>query len=115
MKNLFVLALALVMTCTFAFAQSQSPYAKGKSFGKELINLAFSEDEDGLETLATKLESYMTNNVQTEQDVENFLNGLEAGMREGCKANGLSDEETDEVIEMLGYALLEGMMGSLDY
>lgn len=115
MKNLFVLALALVMTCTFAFAQSQSPYAKGKSFGKELINLAFSEDEDGLETLATKLESYMTNNIQTEQDVENFLNGLEAGMREGCKANGLSDDETEQVIEIMGYAMIEAMMAELDY
>ena len=113
MKNLFVLALALVMTCTFAFAQSQSPYSKGKYYGKQIINLAFQEDEDGFDRLGANVESYIESNLETEDDLVNFLNGLEAGMREGCKANGLSDEETDALVEYLGYAILEGLLEEL--
>ena len=113
MKNLFVLALALVMTCTFAFAQSQSPYSKGKYFGKQIINLAFQEDEDAIDRLSVSVESYIESNIETEDDLVNFLNGLEAGMRESCKANGLSDDETDLVMEMMGNAILEGMLEEL--
>ena len=113
MKNLFVLALALVMTCTFAFAQSQSPYSKGKYYGKQIINLAFQEDEDGIDRLGVSVESYIESNIETEDDLVNFLNGLEAGMRESCKANGLSDEETDALVEYLGYAILEGLLEEL--
>ena len=110
MKHLFWLALALVMTCTFAFAQSQSPYSKGKYYGKQLINLAFQEDEEGLDCLTADIESYIDRNIETEDDVVNFINGLEAGLREGCKAIGMSDKETDEAIEKMGIALLEGML-----
>ena len=113
MKNLFVLALALVMTCTFAFAQSQSPYSKGKYYGKQIINLAFQEDEDAIDRLSVSIESYIESNIETEDDLVNFLNGLEAGMRESCKANGLSDDETDLVMEMMGNAILEGMLEEL--
>lgn len=113
MKHLFMLALALVMTCTFALAQSQTPISKGKSYGKQIINLIIQEDEDGLERLGESVESYVTNNIETEDDVVKFLEGLEAGMREGCKSNGLSDEETDQVVEYMGYAILEGMIGEL--
>ena len=113
MKNLFVLALALVMTCTFAFAQSQSPYSKGKYYGKQIINLAFQEDEDAIDRLSVSVESYIESNIETEDDLVNFLNGLEAGMRESCKANGLSDDETDLVMEMMGNAILEGMLEEL--
>jgi hypothetical protein len=31
-------------------------------------------------------------------------------MREGCKQLGLSDEETDEVIEMMGAGMMEALM-----
>lgn len=110
MKNLFLLALALVMTCTFAFAQSQSPYSKGKYYGKKIITLSIQEDMDALERLGEDLDEYIMSNIDTEEDVINFLEGLEAGMREGCKAQGLSDEETDQVVELMGYALLEGML-----
>ena len=113
MKNLLLLALALVVTCTFAFAQSQSPYSKGKYYGKQIINLAFQEDEDGIDRLSVSVKSYIESNIETENDLVNFLNGLEAGMRESCKANGLSDEETDLVIEMMGNAILEGMLEEL--
>ena len=113
MKNLFMLALALVMTCTFAFAQSQSPYSKGKYYGKQIINLAFQEDEAGIDRLSVSVESYIESNIETEDDLVSFLNGLEAGMRESCKANGLSDDETDLVMEMMGNAILEGMLEEL--
>ncbi len=115
MKHLFLLALALVMTCTFAFAQSQTPYSKGKFYGKQIINLAFQEDEDAIDRLSTNVESYIASNIETEDDLVNFLNGLEVGMRESCKANGLSDDETDQVIEMMGYAIFEGMLDELYY
>lgn len=113
MKNLFVLALALVMTCTFAFAQSQSPYSKGKYYGKQFIDLTFQEDEDGFDRLCANIESYIESNLETEDDLVNFLNGLEAGVRESCKANGLSDDETDLVVDMMGNAILEGMLEEL--
>lgn len=110
MKNLFMLALALVMTCTFAFAQSQSPYSKGKYYGKQIINIAIQEDDDAFDCLGTDVESYIASNIETEDDLVNFIKGLEAGMRESCKANGLSDDETDQVIEMMGCAIVEGML-----
>ena len=113
MKNLFMLALALVMTCTFAFAQSQSPYSKGKYYGKQIINIAIQEDEDAFDRLGTNVESYIASNIETEDDLVNFIKGLEAGMRESCKANGLSDDETDQVIEMVGCAIVEGMLEEL--
>ena len=110
MKHLFMLALALVMTCTFAFAQSQSPYSKGKYYGKQIINIAIQEDEDAFDRLGTNVESYIASNIETEDDLVNFIKGLEAGMRESCKANGLSDDETDQIIEMMGCAIFEGML-----
>ena len=110
MKNLFMLALALVMTCTFAFAQSQSPYSKGKYYGKQIINIAIQEDEDAFDRLGTNVESYIASNIETEDDLVNFIKGLEAGVRESCKANGLSDDETDQIIEMMGCAIFEGML-----
>ena len=113
MKHLTLLAVILVMTCTFAFAQSQSPYSKGKYYGKQIINLAFQEDEDGIDRLSVSVESYIESNIETEDDLVNFIKGLEAGMRESCKANGLSDDETDQVIEMVGCAIVEGMLEEL--
>ena len=110
MKNLFMLALALVMTCTFAFAQSQSPYSKGKYYGKQIINIAIQEDDDAFDRLSTNVESYIESNIETEDDLVNFIKGLEAGVRESCKANGLSDDETDQIIEMMGCAIFEGML-----
>ena len=105
-----MLALALVMTCTFAFAQSQSPYSKGKYYGKQIINIAIQEDDDAFDCLGTDVESYIASNIETEDDLANFIKGLEAGVRESCKANGLSDDETDQVIEMMGCAIFEGML-----
>ena len=113
MKQLFLLALALVMTCTFAFAQSQTPYAKGKYYGKQIITLTFQEDEAGMERLGENLEKYIVDNINSEEDIVNFFEGLEAGLRDGCKANGFSDEETDQIVEMMGYAILEGMLGEM--
>ena len=113
MKHLFMLALALVMTCTFAFAQSQSPYSKGKYYGKQIINIAIQEDEDAFDRLGTNVESYIASNIETEDDLVNFIKGLEAGMRESCKANGVSDDETDQVIEMVGCAIVEGILEEL--
>ena len=113
MKNLFLLALALVMTCTFAFAQS--PYSKGKYFGKQMINCAFQQDDDAMEDLTEDLEEYADEYIESEDDLEDFLNGFEVGVREGCKANGLSDDETEQVIEIMGYAMIEAMMAELDY
>ena len=101
-----MLALALVMTCTFAFAQSQSPYSKGKYYGKQIINIAIQEDDDAFDCLSTDVESYIASNIETEDDLVNFIKGLEAGMRESCKANGVSDDETDQVVEMIGHAIL---------
>ena len=110
MKHLFMLALALVMTCTFAFAQSQSPYSKGKYYGKQIINLALQEDDDAIDRLSTNVESYIESNIETEDDMVNFIKGLEAGVRESCKANGLSDDKTDQIIELMGCTILEGML-----
>jgi predicted hydrocarbon binding protein len=115
MKNLFLLALALIMSCTLAFAQSNTPYAKGKYYGKKMIEYAFANNTNGMNSLTASCENYVTNNLETEDDLVKFLEGLEAGMREGCKACGLSDEETDMVIEMAGEALLQGMMQELGY
>ena len=114
MKKLFMLAVVLVMTCTIAFAASQTPYAKAKSFGKQLITLAFNEDDAGIERLTTQVESYIENNIDTEEQLVSFLEGLEAGLREGCRNIGLSEEETEEVIIMMGDAILAGMLEELE-
>jgi predicted NACHT family NTPase len=110
MKHIFLLAVALVMTCTFAFEQSQTPYAKGKYYGKQLITLAIQDNQAALDKLSENAESYILNNLETEDDFIQFIEGLEAGMREGCKQLGLSDEETDEVIEMMGAGMMEALM-----
>jgi predicted NACHT family NTPase len=113
MKHIFLLAVALVMTCTFAFAQSQTPYAKGKYYGKQLITLAIQDNQAALDKLSENAESYILNNLETEDDFIQFIEGLEAGMREGCKAQGLSDYETEQVVALAGEALLEGMIEAL--
>lgn len=110
MKKFLTLAVALVMTCAIAFAATQSPYTKAKEYGKKLLTLAISEDEEGLEELGESLENFVSNNIETEEDLTNFISGLEAGMREGCKQLGLSDEETDEVIEMMGAGMMEALL-----
>ena len=106
MKHIFLLAVALVMTCTFAFAQTQSPYSKGKYFGKKLIQTAVEGDEAASDRLDDEVEAYIDNNVETEEDLENFLNGLEAGIRQGCNDYGLGDEIADMILEELAMALL---------
>ena len=112
MKKLFLLALVLVMSCTVAFAQS--PEADGKSFGKELLKVVLAEDEAALQEWGVELQSYVEENIQTEEDFANFFNGLEVGLREGCKANGFSAEETDELIDMIRGSLFEAMMGYVE-
>lgn len=92
MKNLFVLALALIMSCTFAFAQSQSPYSKGKSFGKKTIECAITEDDNALERLCTDIESYCQNYIETEEDFSNFLEGFKSGIYAGCEQYDLGED-----------------------
>ena len=113
MKQLFLLVVALVMTCTFAFAQSQTPYSKGKYYGKQVITLAMQGNQDQLDKLGESAEAYIYNNLETEDDFVKFIEGLEAGMREGCKAAGLSDYETEQVLELAGQALMEGLLEAL--
>lgn len=106
MKNLFVLALALIMSCTFAFAQSQSPYSKGKYFGKKMIELAFSEDEAAADKLGNDVEKYINNYVETEEQLENFLDGLESGIYEACDEYGLGEDIADQIVEAFATELL---------
>ena len=106
MKHLFLLAVALVMTCTFAFAQSQTPYAKGKYFGKKMIEIGLNGDSNASDRLGDEVEKYVNNNISTEKDLENFFNGLEAGIRQACSDYGLGDEVADMVLESLAQALL---------
>ena len=110
MKNLFMLALALVMTCTFAFAASQSPYSKGKYFGKQTVTVGVEGDEDDLENLVERIEDYVYDYVETEEQLYSFLEGFEAGVYEACDEYGLGEEVADELMEAFAAGMLEEMM-----
>lgn len=107
MKNLFMLALALVMTCTFAFAASQSPYEKGKYYGEKTIKLGLEGDEDNIKILAENAENYVDDYIETEEQLESFLEGFEAGVRKACNDYGLGDEVADMLMEQFVASLLE--------
>ncbi|MBQ2363949.1 MAG: hypothetical protein II288_00100 [Alistipes sp.] len=114
MKKLLMLAVVLVMTCTIALAATQSPYAKAKEYGKQIITLTLSENQTAIDRLGTSVQNYIINNIESEEQLLKFFDGLEAGIREGCKELGLSDEDTDEVIDMVCTAIIEDAIESLE-
>lgn len=110
MKNLFVLALALIMSCTFAFAQSQSPYSKGKSVGKKLIEYAFTEDNNAIERLSTDIESYCENYIETEEDLSNLLEGIKSGIYAGCEQYDLGEDIAEAIWKEFVTVLFEELL-----
>ena len=105
-----MLALALVMTCTFTFAASQSPYSKGKYFGKQTVTVGVEGDEDDLENLVERIEDYVGDYVETEEHLYSFLKGFEAGVYEACDEYGLGAEVADELMTAFAAGMLEELM-----
>ena len=109
MKNLFMLALALVMTCTFAFAQS--PYSKGESVGKEIAKSAIAEDEENFfeyfEAFFEDIMEYASND--DEQGYLSYCDGIEAGVKAVCKANGISESDAEELLAIISEGLEEAL------
>ena len=110
MKNLFVLALALIMSCTFAFAQSQSPYSKGKSVGKKMIEYAIAEDENAIVRLCTDIESYYENYIETEEDLSNLLEGIKSGIYAGCEQYDLGEDIAEAIWKEFVTVLFEELL-----
>ena len=112
MKKFIMLAVATLLCCAFAFAasQSQTPYEKGKYYGKSIVILAFEGDEVESNSLIYKMESYIENNLETENDFIQFINGLRRGMRDACKDIGLDEEQTEEIIEVFNNSLIEELL-----
>ena len=106
MKNLVMLFVALLLSSTLLFAQDKnSPLEKGKYFGKELVKCIV-EDGDR-EALDAKLEKYTDKYLVTEQDVEQFLEGLMLGIYKACEEQGLPKEMASMIIDLLMEADVE--------
>ena len=105
MKNLVMLFVALLLSSTLLFAQSNSPLEKGKYFGKELVKCLVEDgDRDALDA---KLEKYTDKYLVTEQDVEQFLEGLMLGIYKACEEQGLPKEMASMIIDLLMEADVE--------
>ena len=99
MKNLVMLFVALLLSSTLLFAQSNSPLEKGKYFGKELVKCLV-EDGDR-EALDAQVEKYADKYLVTEQDLENFLEGIMLGIYKACEERGLPKEMATMIINLL--------------
>ena len=110
MKNLFLLAVALIMSCTIAFAQSNTPFAKGKYFGKKMIEYALSENEEAIEKLGNEVEKYYDENIDTLEEIESFFNGFEQGIYAGCEEVGLGKDVAAEIVEAFAASILEELV-----
>ena len=101
MKKFLMMVVATLMCCTFVFAasQSQAPYEKGKYFGKAIIEKAFEEDDKGVEQVSQQLESYITNYIDTIDNLTAFIDGIKKGFEVGCKEAGLDDLTTKMIVK----------------
>ena len=109
-----MLVVAMLLSWSIAFAASQSPiFQKGKYYGKQLIAYALNGQEKNLECLSEDIEAYIMNNIETEKQVSDFLEGIESGMRQGCREAGFDEETTEAVVKTFEEAFFEGLMGSL--
>ena len=105
-----MLVVAMLLSWSIAFAASQSPiFQKGKYYGKQLIAYALNGQEKNLECLSEDVEAYIMNNIETEKQVSDFLEGIESGMRQGCREAGFDEEEAEIVVETFREALIESL------
>ena len=100
MRNLVMLFVALLLSSTLLFAQDKnSPLEKGKYFGKELVRCLVEDgDRDALDA---KVEKYADKYLVTEQDLENFLEGIMLGIYKACEERGLPKEMASMIIDLL--------------
>lgn len=101
------MALALIMSCTFAFAQSQSPYSKGKSYGKKLIECGLTQDNNAIERLGTDIASYCENYIETEEDLANLMEGIKSGIYAGCEQYDLGEDIAEAIWKEFFTAFIE--------
>ena len=113
MKNLFILALALIMTSTFVFAQTETPYAKGKYYGEQIIEIAIYGDDEDLEELSNRMGYYVGYNIETEEQLTSFFDGFEAGVRKACDDYGLDKEFADTLLASFMESYTKGLESSL--
>ena len=106
-----MLFVAMLLSWSIAFAATQSPiFQKGKYYGKQLIAYALNGQEKNLECLSEDVEAYIMNNIETEKQLSDFLEGIESGLRQGCREAGFAEEEAEIVVETFREALTESLL-----
>lgn len=108
MKKFLMMVVAMLMCCTFVFAASQSPYEKGKYFGKTIMEKAIEGDEKGIEQVSQQIESYVTNDIDIDNFTE-FIDGIKRGFEVACKEAGLDDLTTKMIIETFEKSFMEAL------
>lgn len=100
MKNLLMLAVAMLLSWSIAFAATQSPFSqKGKYYGKQVFNCVVYGQEEDIEHLVEDVEVYMDNNIETEDQLVSFIDGIMAGLRQGCQDADLDKETTEAIVK----------------
>lgn len=103
-----MLVVAMLLSWSVAFAATQSPiFQKGKYYGKQIVVYALGGQMDKIDAMVKDLENYVYLHLETEDDVMTFINGIEAGMREGCAEAGLDKETTEQIVNIFYEALVE--------
>ena len=109
-----MLVVAMLLSWSIAFAASQSPiFQKGKYYGKQIIAYALNGQEKDIECLTEDVEAYIMNNIETEKQLLDFLEGIESGLRQGCREAGFDEETTEAVVKSFEEAFFEGLVDSL--
>lgn len=110
MKNLLMLAVAMLLSWSIAFAATQSPYfQKGKYYGKQIIVYALNGQDEDVEHLSEDVEAYIDNNIETEDQLVSFIDGIESGLRQGCQDAGFDEESTEAIVKSFEESLLAAL------
>lgn len=110
MKNFLMLAVAMLLSWSIAFAATQSPFfQKGKYYGKQVIVYALNGQAEDIEHLCEDIEAYMDNNIETEDQLVSFIDGIKAGLRQGCQDAGLDKETTEVIVKSFEESLLAAL------
>ncbi len=110
MKNLLMLAVAMLLSWSVAFAATQSPFfQKGKYYGKQMFTSIFIGQAEDIDHLVEDIEAYMDNNIETEDQLVSFLDGIKAGLRQGCQDADLDKETTEAIVKSFEESLLAAL------
>ena len=105
-----MLAVAMLLSWSIAFAATQSPiFQKGKYYGKQVMTYALNGQTEDIEHLDEDVEAYIVNNIETEDQLVSFIDGIKAGLRQGCQDAGLDKETTEAIVKSFEESLLAAL------